>query len=234
MVAARAVVYYFNRDPSPRLTDPADAPHEAPAMLEKNTFVVKQKAKMLSSRNSYEILDEEGKLIGTAEQKTGGLAAILGMVLGPPNTQIDFREKTDSGEPLVFTVRRSGLLFKKVQVVDAQGTVVGTYKAKTFSLSGGFHVYDADGKHVAEIRGQMLKSDYTFFQPDGKTEMGKVSKKWAGAMKELFTSADTYAVQIQPTFAEDPKTKMLILGAAVAIDALMSTQGGASAGGESD
>ncbi|MBN9119438.1 MAG: LURP-one-related family protein [Planctomycetes bacterium] len=202
-------------------------------MLEKNTFVVKEKAKMFSSRNSYEILDEEGKVIGTAEQATSGLAKLLGMVLGDPPTQIDFREKTESGEPLVFTVRRAGYLFKKVQVVDAQGAVVGTYKAKRFSLSGGFHVYDKDGKHVAEIRGQLLKSDYTFFQPDGKTEMGKVSKKWAGAMKELFTSADTYAVQIAPAFADQPTVKMLILGAAVAIDCLMSTRGGAH-GGESD
>lgn len=201
-------------------------------MLEKNTFVVKQKAKLLSSRNSYEILDESGSLIGTAEQKTGALAALVGMVLGPPNTQIEFRDKPSDAP--AFTVRRSGLLMKKVQVLDAQGAVVGTYKTKKFSLSGGFHVYDKDGKHVAEIRGQLTKSDYTFFQPDGKTEMGKVSKKWAGAMKELFTSADTYAVQVQPAFAEDTKTKMLILGAAVAIDALMSTRGGASGGGESD
>jgi uncharacterized protein YxjI len=200
-------------------------------MLEKNTFVVKQKAKMLSSRNSYEILDEAGTLIGTAEQRTGGLATLVGMVLGPPNTRIEFCDKP-SGAP-AFTIRRTGLLFKKVQVVDAQGAVVGTYKTKKFSLSGGFHVYGKDGEHVAEIRGQLLKSDYTFFQPDGKTAMGKVSKKWAGAMKELFTSADTYAVQIEPAFADQASVKMLILGAAVAIDALMSTRGGAR-GGESD
>lgn len=202
-------------------------------MLEKNTFVVKEKAKMLSSRNSYEILDEEGKVIGTAEQETSGMAKVLGMVFGDPPTQIVFREKLADATPIVFTVRRSGYLFKKVQVLDSQGVVMGTYKAKRFSISGGFHVYDKDGKHVAEIRGKLLKSEYTFFQPDGKTEMGKVSKKWAGAMKEMFTSADTYGVQIDPAFAEDPRTKMLILGAAVAIDALMSTQGGAS-GGESD
>jgi hypothetical protein len=42
-----------------------------------------------------------------------------------------------------------------------------------------------------------------------------------------------YGVQIDPAFSDDPKAKMLILGAAVAIDALMSTRGGAS-GGESD
>ena len=200
-------------------------------MLEQNTFVVKEKAKLLSSRNSYEILDEAGKVVGTAEQATGGLAKLLGMVMGDTPTQIDFREKPD--DSLVFTVRRRGYLMKKVEVVDAQGTVIGLYKAKKFSLSGGFHVYDGKGKHVAEIRGKMLKSDYTFIQPDGKTEMGKVSKKWAGAMKEMFTSADTYAVQIDPAFADQPTVKMLILGAAVAIDALMSTRGGAG-GGESD
>lgn len=203
-------------------------------MLEQTTFVVKQKAKLLSSRNSYEILDDAGKVTGTAEQATSAMAKILSMVPvigGEPATSIEFREKPD--DSLVFTVRRRGLLIKKVEVVDAQGAVVGLYKAKKFSLSGGFHVYDGKGKHVAEIRGKLLKSDYTFVQPDGKTEMGKVSKKWAGAMKEMFTSADTYAVQVEPAFADDPTVKMLILGAAVAIDALMSTGGGAS-GGESD
>lgn len=203
-------------------------------MMEQTTFVVKQKAKLFSSRNSYEILDEAGTVTGTAEQATSAMAKIVSMVPvigGEPATKIEFREKPD--DALVFTVRRRGLMLKKVEVVNAEGAVIGLYKAKKFSLAGGFHVYDGKGKHVAEIRGKMLKSDYTFFQPDGKTQMGKVSKKWAGAMKELFTSADTYAVQIEPAFADDPTVKMLILGAAVAIDALMSTGGGAS-GGESD
>src|SRR5262249_26302475 len=111
---------------------------------------------------------------------------------------------------------------------DAQGTVIGTYKAKMFSISGGFHVYDKDGKHVAEIRGQLLKADYTFYQPDGKTEMGKVSKSWGDTMKALFTDASTFGVQIQPAFADDPKTKMLILGATVAIGALMKPEGSSS------
>ena len=201
-------------------------------MLDRTTFVVSQKAKLLSSRNSYEIRDEAGKVIGTAEQSTGMMAKLIGMVKGPPSTKIEFFA-AGSATP-VFTVRRRGLLFKKVEVLDASGKVVGLYKSKRFSLSGGFHVYDGDGKHVAEIRGKLTKADYTFFAPDGKTELGKVSKKWAGAMKELFTSADTYGVQVAPAAAGDERTKMLILGAAVAIDCLMSTQGGAKAGGESD
>ena len=143
-------------------------------MLDCNTFVVSQKTKFLSSRASFDIRDEAGQTIGSAEQSTGLMAKLIGMVKGPPSTKIEFRA-AGSDTP-VFTVRRKGLLFKKVEVVDGDGTVIGRYKAKKFSISGGFHVYDAAGQHAAEIRGKLLKSDYTFFTPDGKTELGKVSK----------------------------------------------------------
>ncbi len=198
-------------------------------MLEHNMFVVKEKAKFLSSRESYEILDETGNLIGTAEQRTGLLAKLLGAVTGDPSTEIEFREKPD--DSLVFSVRRKGLLFKKVQCLDAQGAVLGTYKAKRFSLKGGFHVYDKDGAHIAEIRGAWTKAEYTFYTPSGNDELGKVSKKWGGAMRELFSGADTYGVQITPFAAENPKTKMLMLGAAVAIDCLMGGKTVVVAGG---
>jgi uncharacterized protein YxjI len=53
-------------------------------------------------------------------------------------------------------VVRLGKMFKKDQVLGADGELVGRYKAKMFSLSGGFHVYDKAGKHIAEIKGKML------------------------------------------------------------------------------
>ena len=203
-------------------------------MLEGNLYVVSEKAKMFSSRESYVIRNGFGEEIGSAEQSTGMFAKLWGAIKGPPSTQIDFREKPDNS--LVFTVRRRGFLFKKVEVVDAQGKIIGQFKAKRFSLKGGYHVYDGAGKHVAEIRGKLLKFEYVFYAPDGKTEMGKVSKKWGGAMKELFTSADTYGVEIKPAYVDDPKTKMLILGAAVAMDCLFGAKSGAvvAAGGGDD
>ncbi|MCE9567067.1 MAG: hypothetical protein K8U57_34120 [Planctomycetes bacterium] len=202
------------------------------SMLEHNLFVVSEKTKFFSSNGAYEIRDSEGNVLGTAVQTTGLMAKLIGMAKGPPSTKIEFKEA--GSEAPVFTLRRRGFLFKKIELIDGKGTVLGRYKSKRFSLSGGFHVYDESGKHIAEIRGKMMKFEYTFFTPDGKTEMGKVSKKWGGAMKELFTSADTYGVEIKPAFAENTKAKMLILGAAVAIDCLMGAKGGAvaAAGGE--
>jgi len=200
-------------------------------MLKDNMFIVTPKTKLFSSRHSYEIRNESGQVLGTAEQSTGLLAKMIGMVKGPPSTKIEFRSKPD--DSLAFAIRRKGFLFKKVEAVDDKGEVVGRYKAKSFSLSGGFHVYDKNGKHIADIRGKLFKAEYTIVAPDGKTEMGKVSKKWGGMVKSLLTSDGTYGVQISPQFADDANAKILILGAAVALDCLMGKHGAAAGKGES-
>jgi uncharacterized protein YxjI len=192
-------------------------------MLSSSTFLVTPKTKLLSSKHSFEIRDQNGNIVGNAEQKTGLLDALLGAVLGPPATKIEVKQKSD-GAP-VFTVRRRGVLMKKVECVDEKGEVVGRFKGKSFSLSGGYHVYDKDGKHIAEIRGKFFKAEFTVFAPDGKTEMGKVSRKWGGAMKELLSSDKTYGVKISDAFANEQQTKIMILGAAIALDSLLKKEG---------
>jgi uncharacterized protein YxjI len=198
-------------------------------MLDLNTFVVKEQAKMFSSKPSYDILDEKGQPLATVTQKVSGLWTALGLFLGKDRIPISLEVRSKKDDSLLFSVRRSGMIMKKVQLHDGEGKMLGRYKAKMMSIKGGYHVYDAEGKHVADVKGKLLKSEYTFFTPDGKTEMGKVSKQWGGMGRELFTSADTYGVQINPDFTTDKRAKMLILGAALAIDAIFKAGGGAAA-----
>ena len=47
--------------------------------------------------------------------------------------------------------------------------------------------------------------------------------------RELFSSAKTYGIEIAPRCAEDSTAKMLILGGAIAIDAIFSRKGGGAA-----
>ena len=203
-------------------------------MLDQPKYVVKEHAKLLSSRKTYDILDAGGQVVAAAEQKTSTLAALLGAVLGPPATTIEVRAKAD-GE-LLFAVRRAGLVLKRVEAVDAAGAVVGRYKAKRFSLAGGYTVADGAGKTVLEVRGKLLKSEYQFFAADGTTVVGAVTKKWGGSAKALVTSADTYAVELTPASAAVPHAMTLALGAALAIDALFGAKaaGGPAAGGGGD
>jgi uncharacterized protein YxjI len=210
-------VYNLNRCPALSVTQ-----LERDLVLEQNAFVIKEHVKLLSTTNTYDIIEpESGDVVGVAQEKVGGLVQLLRWFISKHimPTRVEVREKPD--DSLVFTIRRGAYIFRsRVEVLDAQGNLVGYFKSKVFTISGGFHIYDKDDNHFAEIKGRLLGFDYRFVTPDGKLEMGRVSKKltMASAVRELFTSADTYAVEVNPDLAEEPFAKMLILAAALAID----------------
>lgn len=190
-------------------------------MLESNSFVVKERARLLAARNAYDILDgETGKPLGTATTVVGGVWTALGLVLGKDSVPVTVEVREPPDDSLLFTVRRSGVLLKTIEAYDSQGVLLGSCRAKRLRLAGGFRVFDRGGSLFADVRGKLFQSEYAFATPDGKAELATVSKKWGGLAKELFTSAGTYGVRINPDFAEQPIAKMLILGAALAIDAL--------------
>ncbi|MDB5308299.1 MAG: hypothetical protein JWO38_2501 [Gemmataceae bacterium] len=195
-------------------------------MLDRNRFVVKEQIKILSSTQTYAIMDgESGEQTGTAQEVIGLLVKALRWVMSKQllPTRVEVREKPD--DSLVFTIRRGVYLFRsRVEVLDAQGALIGYFRSKILTISGGFHVYDKDDKHFAEVKGKMFGFDYRFRTPDGKMELGRVSKKWGGVMKELFTSADSYGVEINPELAEQPMAKMLILAAVLAIDLIYKSE----------
>jgi uncharacterized protein YxjI len=155
-------------------------------------------------------------------------------VLGKDGIPVTIEVRNKADDSLAFAVRRRGLFLTKVEAVDAQGQVLGRCTAKRFSLSGGFHVYDKDGKHFADIKGKMFKAEYQFMRPDGRTPVGSVSRKWGGLAKELFSSESSYGVQMVPEATNDRTAKTLILGAALAIDALFAKSKGGSSDGESE
>lgn len=200
-------------------------------LLDHAKLVVKAQTRRLSSKKDFEIVDADtGQALATATDTTPFLQSLLG------STTLEVRDASNNN--VVFTVGRSGWLFKKDQVLDGEGQVVGQYKAKRFSLSGGFHVYDKDGKHLAEIQGNLFKAEYKFVTPDRSTTMGSVSRTWGGLAKSLLTGDGNYGVQIAPQFAEDATAKMLILGAAIAAESIFkkkasttSSGGGSSSGG---
>jgi uncharacterized protein YxjI len=196
-------------------------------LLDHNHLLVKSQSKKLSSSKTFEIADAaSGETLGSAKDTADFLASLFGSV------NLEVRDVSNNA--VVFVVRRSGWLFKKDQVLDARDEVVGRYKAKLFSLSGGFHVYDKDAKHIAEIRGKMFKAEYKFITPDKTTEMGSVSRTWSGLAKSLATGDDTYVVQIAPKYENDERAKMLMLGAALAVESIFKKKKESKGGGSSE
>lgn len=191
-------------------------------MLESNAFVVRERTGRLAAGKALDIHDgETGEPLGTATVRTGWLGSALGLVLGkksaPTVTQV--REKLD--QSLVFSVHRGGVLSRGAEVIDSQGDPVGSIRRRTFSLGGGLAIHDAAGIHYGDVRGKVLSSDLVIVTPDGKAELGRVTRQWGGLLKELFTNSRVFGVKVNPDFSENPIAKMLILGTALAADDLL-------------
>jgi uncharacterized protein YxjI len=198
-------------------------------MLECNSFAIQEHKKILSSVQSYEIKNgETGELVGSAREDIGFFTKTFRWFMSKHllPTRVEVREKPD--DSLVFTLSRGWYLFRsRIEVRDAQGELVGYFRSKFFTISGGFHVYDKHNKHFAHVKGRMFGFDYRFLTEDGKVELGQVSKRvggLGGLAREVFFSADNYFLKINPELAEQPMAKMLLLAATLAVDLIYKSE----------
>jgi uncharacterized protein YxjI len=195
-------------------------------MLEARRYLVKERVKFLASHKTYDIYDADTEEeIAVAEEKIGFLTQALRWFVSKQlmPTRVEIREKPD--DSLVFTISRGWYLFRsRVEVHDAQGALVGYFKSKILTWSGGFYVYDKNDQQFAEVKGNFIGFKYRMLTPDGQVELGHVSKQWKGLAREIFTSADTYMVETNDDLTEQPMAKMLVLAAALATDMIFKSE----------
>ena len=55
----------------------------------------------------------------------------------------------------------------------------------------------------------------------GDRQLARVTKKWGGLGKELFTTADNYVLQIDNNVPSDSQLRQLIVGAVMCIDMVL-------------
>jgi uncharacterized protein YxjI len=188
-------------------------------MLERQNFLIKEQVAFLKTADIYDIFDPEtGRQVGQAKEVIGTFAGLMRLIIGKKlmSTLVEVREHPEGA--LVFVIKKPVAFFRSiVEVYDAQGEKIGYFKSKLLAIGGGFWVYDKNDQQFAEVKGRWTGWEFKFVTPDG-VELGQVTKKWAGVLKELFTSADNYVVSVSPHLAEQPIAKMLLLAAALAID----------------
>lgn len=188
-------------------------------LLERRTFLVKEKVALMKLTDRYDIFDPEtGEQIGFAKETIGTLVT-LGRMLGYKKllpTTVVIKEDEES-DPVVTLHRGFSFLRSNVQVVDRNQTAVGFFRSKLFSLGGGFTVHKPTGEQIADVKGNWKGWDFKLLDMDGN-ELGQVNKKWAGALKEIFTSADNYVITLNESIGTNPGLAALLLAAGLAID----------------
>ncbi len=123
------------------------------------------------------------------------------------------------GDPVVFVRRGVSFIRSVVGVFDAAGNPIGTFRQKLLSIGGKFDILDAEGRIRCTLAGTWTSWEFRF-ERDG-ADIARVSKKWAGIGKELFTSADNYMLAIDPAVGADDPDRLLIVAAVLCIDMVL-------------
>ena len=158
-------------------------------LLRKNLFFIKEHVGVFKAANNFDILDpESGEVIlECREDDLGFITRMLRFTDYKRMTPFDIQIRTREGDQVLRVTRGIALLLSRVSVFDENDDLVGGFKQKFFSIGGAFRVLDENDQPICDLKGKWTGWDFRFVA--GDVELARVTKKWAGIGKELFTRA---------------------------------------------
>jgi len=183
-------------------------------MFENRTRIfVKEQVAILKLRDTYDLLEAEGMgSVGQAKDEPASWAKWARLLIQKkllPTTLNIYANANP--QPQLSIHKRPGFFRTRLEIRDAQGQFLAQVISKVFTLGGAFVIQDGGGQPVGELKGDWKGWDYTATLRG--EAIGRVTKKWAGLAKEMFTNADQYLVE-----AHHPQHFKMVLGLALAVD----------------
>jgi uncharacterized protein YxjI len=164
------------------------------------------------TKNKYVVLDPSGnELFAAVEEGGSTLLRFFLKALRPFEINIYTLENK-----LVLKLKSPfRFYFRELQISDPRGKPLGTIKRRFSFLRRIYSVLSVSEDEMFQLFGPILKP-WTFMIRKDERDLGKITKKWSGLMKEGFTDADTFGVTFPADM--DNKNKALLLGAVFLID----------------
>jgi uncharacterized protein YxjI len=187
--------------------------------FESNNYFIDEKVNFFKFENCFHIYNENGENIGAIKQKLSAGQKILRLLL--KKSMLPFLlEIKNSDDQLEASISRGWTFFmSKITVKNAQGNIIGTIKQKFKLFKPTFKIFNPSEVLIAEINGDWKAWNFKIID-DSNNQIGTISKKWAGAMQEIFTSADKYYVNIESNYS-NIENKIAILSSAITIDMVL-------------
>lgn len=190
-----------------------------PSFFEGNHYFIDEKVGLLKFSNNYKVYDVEGIQIGEVAQQLSAWHKFLRLVINKSMMPFSMHIKNGQGETQASLRRGWTFWMSKIEVLDQNDMVVGYIKQKFKLFKPTFHIFNASELQIATIGGDWKAWNFSI-KDASENEIGTITKKWNGFMKEAFTTADKYVVSIVPEYAEDIN-KMIIVATAITIDMVL-------------
>jgi len=168
----------------------------------------------LETRNRYEIMDQDNNLVGYAAEEAKGLGAMLLRNLFGRSRACTIHITDPKGEVVAVGEKSFRWFFHRIEASEG-GRPIGAVQRKWSWIHRKFVIENSNGDEVLTILSPLLRI-WTFKLLFGDREVGAIRKKWSGAMREMFTDADTFGIEYDAGQLEEMRT--ILLAATFLID----------------
>jgi uncharacterized protein YxjI len=188
------------------------------SLLGQQVLIVKQKLKLVELCNDYAVLDQSGRQIGAVVQATQSPLAFLARVFTSWDVTLPITLHILGPGAVTELIVHKPWFSWRCQVVRPDGVVLGEITKQIRLGRARFTLLDPRGARLGEVRAHNWRAkDFSVLDGAGQP-IARVTKRWAG-LRELFTDADTYVVEVSPA-AVDP-LRSLAVATCLVIDVVM-------------
>ena len=188
------------------------------SLFDRKTYVVKERVGLMKLVSTYDLLDaQSGEAIGVAVEDPPGLVRYLRLFMNNAWLPTEVKVYEREGYPPVLTIHRAVAILRPKVLVRTGGRTIGYFRAKLLTIGPSFRIFDANDNEIGLVKGDWKGWNFQLLSPAGQ-ELGRVTKKWAGLAQEIFTTADTYVIDLSPAATGRKDIAQLMLAAGLAID----------------
>lgn len=182
-------------------------------------YFIDEKVAFLKFTNAYKVYNSRGELIGAVKETMPVFLKIASFFLS--KAFLPFRlDIVDVEEQVLASIRRGWTFFmSKIEVLDPEENILARINQKFKVFKPTFNILDPEGNCIALITGDWKAWNFTI-KDNADSQIGTITKKWAGLLKETFTTADKYIVSVNPEISTDAK-KIAIVATAITIDMVL-------------
>jgi hypothetical protein len=199
--------------PEPVRPAPVGHVHGAGASLyEQPVLVVSQKTKLIELTNEYAVFDGQGQQIGAVVQVgQSSLRKAVRLFSQFDQFLTHQLEVRDARGPVLVLTRPAKIVKSRVQVQRPDGFPIGEIVQANVFGKIRFDLV-ANGQVVGAIQAENWRAwDFAVLDAAG-TEVARITKRWEGLARTLFTTADKYVVHVHFRLPE-PLASMVIASA---------------------
>lgn len=166
------------------------------------------------TRNKYKVLDEQGNSIGFIAEQRKGLWALLLRSMLRSHRPLTIKVWDKDRKELMEMNRPFYWFFSDLRVTSEHKTVGHIYRRFAFIFRR-YDLADSSGNIFARIRAPFWRIwTFAIIDTHGR-EIAKISKKWGGVLREIFTDADKFLVELGNL---TPSQKAVVFAAGISID----------------